>query len=109
WARFKRHHNAIRLMVGWSSGVRQGLDQDYSVAGLSDVGRGDKVDVIDSWDRGAADREVYVSSTEHDWIHVQDERTRLPPRHISCAMNSDMWVFVLLAIHLRYHAPKQEN
>src|SRR5262249_33837174 len=98
WARFKCHHNAIRLMVGWSSGVRQGLDQDYSVAGLPDVGRGDKVDVIDSWDRGAADREVYVSSTEHDWIHVQDERTRLPPGSRSCGMNSDEVVIFRLAI-----------
>ena len=96
-------------MVGWSSGVRQGLDQDYSVAGLPDVGRGDKGDVINARDSGAAHREVYVHSTEHDWIHVQDERTGLPPRHISCAMNSDNWVFVLLAIHLRYRAPKQEN
>ena len=57
---------------------RQGLDQDYSVAGMPDVGRGDKRDVINSWDSGAADREVYVSSTEHDRNHIQDEGTGFP-------------------------------
>ena len=40
--------------------VRQCLDQDYSVAGLSDVGRRHKQNVINSSDSRAADREVYV-------------------------------------------------
>ena len=65
--------------------------------------------VIDSRHGRAANREVYVSSTEQNWIHVQDERTGLPPRHISCAMDSDNWEFVLLATHLRYRAPKHEH
>ena len=68
--------------------VRQGLDQDYSVAGWSDVGRGDKRNVINSWDSGAVDREVYVTSTEHEAVHVEDERTGFPPGDIIGAMDS---------------------
>jgi hypothetical protein len=85
------------------------LDQDYSVAGLSDVGRRDKVDVVDSWNSGAADREVYVTSTEHDWIHAQDERTGLPPEDIPRAMDSDNREFVLLALHLCDRARKHQH
>ena len=67
------------------------------------------MEVINSGDSGAADREVYVRSTEHDWIHVQDERTGLPPRHISCAMDSDNRDFVLLGMQLRDRARKHEH
>jgi hypothetical protein len=74
--------------------VRQGFYQDYSVAGLSYIGRGDKRNVINSRDRGAANREVHVHSTEHDWVHIQYEGTGLPPRHIPCAMDSDNREFV---------------
>jgi hypothetical protein len=65
------------------------LHQDYSVAGLSDVGRRHKRNVIDSWDSGAAYREVNIHSTEHDWIHVQNKGTGLPPRNIPSAVNGD--------------------
>ena len=48
------------------------FDQDYSVARWPDVGRGDKRNVINSWDSGAADGEVYI--TDGQWrVHVQDE------------------------------------
>jgi hypothetical protein len=86
------------------------LNQQYSVAGLSDVGRGDKVDVINSWDSGAADTEVYVHSADLNWIHVQDEHTGLlPARDVPCAMDSDKRKFLILAAHLRDRAPKYEH
>ncbi len=73
--------------------------------------RGDKGDVINSWDSGAADTEVYVSSSEHQRRpHVQNERTGLPPRHcLLCAMDSDNRDFVLLAMQLRDRAAKHEH
>ena len=74
---------------------------------------GDKWNVINSWDSSAADTEVYVhspDSPEHDWIHVQDERTRLlPARDIPCAMDSDERDFVILGIELRDRAPKHKH
>ena len=55
------------MLDGWMiPGVRQRLDLDYAVAGLSDVGRGYQRNVINSLDSGAADLEVYVHSTKHE-------------------------------------------
>jgi hypothetical protein len=54
------------------------LNQDYSVAGLPDVGRGDKVDVINSGDSSAADREVYVSSTTEQALRATAGRQECP-------------------------------
>ena len=54
--------------------VRQRLDLNHSVVGLSNVGRRYQRNIINSRDGSAADGEVNVHSTEHECrIHVQNE------------------------------------
>src|SRR5436190_3171194 len=100
-ARFQGYHNAVRLTGGPCSGVTQRCERDRCVAGLSDVGWGEKRNVINSCDSGAADLEVYVHSTERECrLHLQDERAGLSPEDIPGAIDGDHWELLTLNARL---------